>query len=340
MKRLKPFIALLSFLFVIVLLIPTVVVIPFGEKASVKLAEKQSVPAVKTQVKSEGPAVEVAVYRSKEKKVEHVPLEEYVVGVVAAEMPAEFELEALKAQALTARTYIVKQMLHDQPINLPDGANVTDTVMHQVYYSNEELRRLWGPDYDWKMKKITEAVRTTQGQILVYNNNPIEAAFFSTSNGYTENSEAYWENAFPYLQSVESPWDKQSPKFYDQKVMTVSEFEQKLGIQLPKDGSMGVILSRTPGKRIGVVKIGGKQFKGREIREKLELKSTDFTWMRKGNEIIITTKGYGHGVGMSQYGANGMAKEGKTYDQIVKHYYKGVEISSATAYLTKLTAKK
>jgi stage II sporulation protein D len=344
MKRVKPFIVLVAFLFVIVLLIPTLLVVPFSEKVDGKLSEgiqqQPSSSSVETNGKNGGPAVEVAVYRSKEKKIEHIPLEQYVIGVVAAEMPAEFELEALKAQALTARTYIVKQMINDQPISMPKGANVTDTIMHQVYYSDEELKRLWGTDYSWKIKKITEAVQSTRGQILTYNNVPIEASFFSTSNGFTENSEAYWENAFPYLKSVASPWDKESPKFYDRKVMSVAEFEKKLGVTLPKDGSVGVVLSRTPGKRVETVEINGKKLKGREVREKLDLKSTDFTWMRKGDEIVITTKGYGHGVGMSQYGANGMAQEGKTYDQIVKYYYQGVNITSATAFLNKLTAKK
>lgn len=339
MKRVKLLIALASLLLIVVLLIPTLLVIPFSDKADGALAEElQKQPLVQT--KSAGPDVEVAVYRSKEKRIEHIPLEEYVVGVVAAEMPADFELEALKAQALTARTYIVKQMLNDQPIQLPKGANVTDTIMHQVYYSNDELKQLWGADYDWKMKRITEAVQATQGQIVTYNNIPIEASFFSTSNGFTENSEAYWENDFPYLKSVASPWDQKSPKFYHRTVMSVAEFEQKLGVTLPKDGSVGVVISRTPGKRVDVVEINGKRFKGREVREKLDLKSTDFTWVRKGNDIIITTKGYGHGVGMSQYGANFLAKQGKTYDKIVKYYYRGVTISSATAFLNKLTAKK
>ncbi|BDG49090.1 stage II sporulation protein D [Parageobacillus sp. KH3-4] len=342
MKRIKPLIVLLSFLFVVVLLIPTVLVVPFNDREMGNLAEelRERGAAQSAKAKENGPDVEVAVYRSKERRIERIPLEQYVVGVVAAEMPAEFELEALKAQALTARTYIVKQLLNDQPISLPKGANVTDTVMHQVYYSDDELKRLWGSDYEWKIKKITEAVQATRGQILTYGNRPIEASFFSTSNGFTENSEAYWENEFPYLKSVASPWDEQSPKFYHRKVMSVAEFERKLGVNLPKDGSVGIVLSRTPGKRVDVVEINGKKIKGREVREKLGLTSTDFTWVRKGDEIVITTKGYGHGVGMSQYGANFMAKQGKTYDQIVKYYYRGVDISSATAFLNQLTVKK
>ncbi|MGX1901363.1 stage II sporulation protein D [Thermolongibacillus altinsuensis] len=332
MKRIKPWIAVNFFLFTLILLIPTLLVWPFHDKKEKTLQAETH--AVKVQERDE-PAVEVAVYRSKEKKIERIPLEEYVVGVVAAEMPAEFELEALKAQALTARTYIVKQLLNDQPIQLPKGANVTDTVMHQVYYSKEELKQMWGISYDWKIKKITEAVEATRGQILMYNNEPIEASFFSTSNGYTENSEAYWKNAFPYLKSVASPWDEKSPKFYDQTTMSVAEFERRLGVKLPTDGSVGKIIARTPGKRIDTVEINGKRLKGREIREKLELKSTDFTWARKGNRIVITTKGYGHGVGMSQYGANFLAKEGKTYEQIVKYYYQGVEIRGLSLVASK-----
>jgi stage II sporulation protein D len=338
----KPIFVLVSALFVITLMIPTLLVLPFSQKANGELAEelqtKQNKP--QEQLHHSGPAVEVAVYRSKEKKIEQIPLEEYVVGVVAAEMPADFELEAIKAQALTARTYIVKQMLENKEISLPEGANVTDTVLHQVYKNRDELKQIWGPDYNWKIKKIIQAVNETQGQIITYDNKPIEASFFSTSNGYTENSEAYWKKAIPYLKSVESPWDQSSPKFYDQKVVSVQEFEQKLGVQLPKDNKIGKIISRTPGNRVDTVVINGKKLKGRIIREKLDLKSTDFTWVRKGDQIVITTKGYGHGVGLSQYGANGMAQEGKNYKEIVTYYYKGVQITNAEAFLSKLTAKK
>ncbi|WP_334110123.1 stage II sporulation protein D, partial [Anoxybacillus sp.] len=168
-----------------------------------------------------------------------------------------------------------------------------------------------------------------------YNNEPIEAAFFSTSNGYTENSEAYWQNAFPYLTSVESPWDEQSPKFYEQVTFSVREFEQRLGVTLPKDGSVGKVIARTPGKRVALVDINGKQLTGREVREKLQLKSTDFTWTRQGHNIVITTKGYGHGVGMSQYGANFLAKQGKTYKDIVTYYYQGVRIQDVSLVASK-----
>lgn len=339
MKPLKPIIALASILFVVILLIPTMLVIPFSEKGEGHLAEDHTSQPEKTQIAS-GQAVEVAVYRTNAQKIENVPLEEYVVGVLASEMPAKFEMEALKAQALAARTYIVKQMMSEQKLGVPEGAVVTDTVNHQVYKSKGDLKKLWGKDYDWKIQKITEAVAATQGKILTYDGSPITASFFSTSNGFTENSEDYWANPIPYLKSVESPWDVNTEKFADQKTMTVVEFQEKLGVQIGNGSTIGKITARTKSKRVATVDIGGKSFSGREIREKLDLKSTDFEIQRKGNHIVINTEGYGHGIGMSQYGANGMALEGKTYEEILNHYYQGIQISQAQDFLTKLTVKK
>lgn len=337
--KFKSLIVLVTALIFVTLLIPTILVLPFkDEKASGKLTEAGKKHTAKNNTEA---AVEVAVYRTTKEEIETIPLETYVVGVVASEMPAEFELEALKAQALAARTYIVKQMLTDEKLGLPEGAMVTDTELHQVFKNNEELRNLWGKDYQWKIDKVTEAVKATEGQILTYHGEPITAQFFSTSNGYTENSESYWSNSFPYLTSVQSPWDKNSPKFYGKKIFAVTEFEQLLGISLTqKDGEIGQIIERTPGRRIGKVKIAGKTFTGREVREKLQLQSADFRWTRTGDYVVVETKGYGHGVGMSQYGANGMAIEGKKYEDIVKYYYKGIEVSTSDSILSKLMVKK
>lgn len=342
MIKVKPLFALAAILFAITLIVPALLVMPFMEgKASGKLAEELKADNTSgVVVPTEDSAVDVAVYRTSLKRIEKLPMEQYLIGVVAAEMPADFEMEALKAQALTARTYIVKQMLSEENLGLPKGAQVTDTEIHQVYKSDEELKRDWGMDYSWKLKKITEAVRATSGQILTYHNQAITATFFSTSNGFTENSEDYWSNAFPYLRSVDSHWDKNSPKFQSQKVLAVNDFEDLLGIKLKDGKAIGKIIERTAGKRVGKVDFSGHVLTGKEIREKLDLRSSDFTWERIGNKILISTKGYGHGVGMSQYGANGMATEGKTYEDIVKHYYKGVEISDAKNMLATITARK
>ncbi len=273
----------------------------------------------------------VPVFRTKTSEVENVFFEDYIIGVVASEMPASFALEALKAQALVARTYIIHHILN--PVEAPKEGIVEDTVTHQVFHNEQELRALWGSDYDWKIKKITEAVQATRGQVITYDGKPISASFFSTSNGYTENSEDYWISKLPYLRSVESPWDTVSPRFEDEKIISVTEFEASLGVKLGPN-EVGEIIARTEGGRVASVNVGGKTFRGRDIRDKLTLSSSDFTWKRNGNSITIQTKGWGHGVGMSQYGANGMALEGKTYDKIIKHFYQGVEISPIDSYIS------
>jgi stage II sporulation protein D len=337
MTHLKPVLIVFSIFICIIFIVPTLLVLPFSsDKEKTNLNEKlEGAPGIEELADS----VEVAVYRSGKKVIEKLPLEQYVVGVVAGEMPADFEKEALKAQALAARTFIVnKMMIEDSTV--PEGADVTDTISHQVFKNPSELTVLWGPEAEWKLEKITEAVLETKGQVLTFNGKPITAAFFSTSNGYTENSEAYWPNEIPYLRSVKSPWDEKSPKFTDQKIIPITEFEQKLGVKLSKDGSVGTITSRTEGKRVANVDINGKSFTGREIRDLLGLRSSDFSWYLKDNHIVISTKGYGHGVGMSQYGANGMAKEGKDYKEIVTHYYKGVDITTSDKLLQKVTAQR
>lgn len=345
MKKFKPLIVLLSLLFAVTLIIPAILVLPFSEgKVSGKLGENLS----QTPKKSEAPTattadagVEVAVYRFSKSQIEQVPLEDYLVGVVASEMPADFNAEALKAQALTARTYIIKQLMSKQNhLGLPKGAQVGDSTMDQVYSGDDQLRKEWGADYSWKRKKVLDAVRATSGQILTYNGEPIQATFFSTSNGYTENSEDYWPSKLPYLRSVTSPWDKNSPKFNSQQIFTVRDFEGKLGVRLGNGSTVGEITARTVGKRVGKVTFGTKTLTGKDIREKLGLKSSDFSWVRKGDNIVINTRGYGHGVGMSQYGANGMAAEGKTYKDIVAHYYTDVAITSTDNMLAMITAKK
>ncbi|APH03407.1 stage II sporulation protein D [Bacillus weihaiensis] len=338
MNSIKPVFTVLAGLFFIILLIPTLLVTPFMDQSKGKLGEELTVAKKEVPVLAESP-VDIPVYRSQLKEIENIPLEEYVVGVVASEMPADFELEALKAQALAARTYITKQMMNEKALSAPEGSIVTDTQIHQVYKNVEELKKIWGKEYEEKINKITEAVAATQGQILTYDNKPIDALFFSTSNGFTENSEAYWKEEIPYLRSVESTWDEESPKFYDQKIISVQEFEKKLGVSI-EEGTVGKITELTPGKRVAKVEIGGKTFTGKDIREKLELKSSDFTWELKGDSIVIETEGYGHGVGMSQYGANFMAVDGKNYEEIVSYYYKGTEVGAAEPFLSKYTVKK
>lgn len=341
MELKKPIFIFVSLLVLLVIVVPSLLVLPYHAETKQPATGKEidsTAASASNVLPTVTSNVEVAVYRSKQKTVEHVPLEDYVVGVVAAEMPSDFEMEALKAQALTARTFVVKRMINGAV--LPNKADVTDTVDTQVYFSLADLKKQWGQSYDAKIERIQKAVRATAGQVLTFDGQPITASFFSTSNGYTENSEDYWGNPTPYLKSVDSPWDKNTPKFLGEQKINVADFEKKLGVKVLANGKVGNITERTSGQRVKTVSFNGKQLSGREVREKLGLRSSDFTWKQEGSQIVVTTKGYGHGVGMSQYGANGMAKEGKSYKDIVQHYYKGIEIKGVNEYEQKLTAKK
>ncbi|MFC7062237.1 stage II sporulation protein D [Halobacillus seohaensis] len=312
-----------------ILIIPALIVVPFiGKNDTSTVSETNpNQPVSDTEIPASLSPFSINVMRTTSEKIENVPLEDYVARVVASEMPANFEIEALKAQALAARTYITQQLTEGTPYS--EQADVSDTTQHQVYKNDDELREQWKDHYNQNIGRINQAVKETAGEIITYEEEPITAAFFSTSNGYTENSEDYWENEIPYLKSVESPWDEDSPKFFDQKIVTLSSLEAALNVNI-EPGLKNFNLAKTPGGRVAELSVGDKKFTGREIREKLELQSSDFTIEQKEQHIIFTTRGYGHGVGMSQYGANGMAENGKTYKEIIQHYYQNTEITPVT----------
>ncbi|ANE46681.1 hypothetical protein SY83_10815 [Paenibacillus swuensis] len=276
----------------------------------------------------------VPVYLTEQKKIAELPLETYIEGVVAAEMPVAFEMEALKAQAIAARTYIVRRVRAGDHSGVPvKEAIVTDKVNHQAYKTDEDLRRQWGLAYERNQEKIRQAVEETAGEIILYKGQPIHALYFSTSNGYTENAEDYWGAPVAYLKSVPSPWDTAiSPKYKETVVMDYRTFLRKLGIgnvsALSTKSPFIRVLERTEGRRIAKIRIGSQILTGKEVREKLDLRSSQFIWTIKGTQIEITTFGYGHGVGMSQWGANGLAKMGKSANEILTTYYSGVEIRS------------
>ncbi|NGQ95579.1 stage II sporulation protein D [Brevibacillus sp. SYP-B805] len=326
MKRYLTVLLFVLPLFLVV--VPAALVVYFsphdgGEKKPLGQGESQGSQARQMTVK---------VYRTQKQVIESIPLEQYVEGVVAAEMPAEFELEALKAQALAARTYIIKRLRDGRFDDVPQGAQVLDTVKHQAYLDEQQRRERWGEDFDWKNSKIHQAVSATAGIVLTYQGEPIDATFFSTSNGFTENANEYWEKSIPYLRSVASPWDVESPRFEEQVSMPVEQLEQKLGVRLDAQamskGAWYQVLDKTTGNRIGRIRIGSKEFTGKEVRERLGLNSSAFTMRLSQHQVIITTFGYGHGVGMSQWGANGMAKSGKKAEQIVKYFYQGISLQN------------
>ena len=264
----------------------------------------------------------IRVLRSKTQTIEKVPFEEYIVGVLAGEMPIYFEEEALKAQAVASRSYALKRIEYNKNQNY----DVVDSTNNQVYLDNDYLKKAWGTNYTKNINKIRKAVNATSCEYLDYNGTIVDALFFSTSTGKTESVAEVFNISLPYLKSVSSTWDeKVSPVFNDYYTFTLDNFYQKLGLNYNENLNIEVIETTSAG-RIKKIKINNVEFTGNKISTTFNLRSTSFTIDKEGNKINITTTGYGHGVGMSQYGAQGMANEGYKYDEILKHYYSGVKI--------------
>ena len=268
------------------------------------------------------PAVQeqqVTVHRSNGSVIT-LSMTDYLIGVVGAEMPASFPLEALKAQAVVARTYALKRISNSQKL--------TDTVSTQAYKDNNQLKAMWQGNFDTYYNKIKLAVTSTNNMTIKYNGTYIDAVYHSTSNGRTEDAAHVWGNSVPYLKSVESSWDRNASSYLRTEEKELSVLLTLLGIDLSDESSIE-ILSRNNSGRVSSVKIGNKNYSGVELRNLLGLRSADFDLEVQNNKVIITTRGYGHGVGMSQYGAKGMAENGYNYQQILRHYYQGISLSNA-----------
>jgi len=264
----------------------------------------------------------IRVKRNGTGTIEVMPLEEYIVGVLAGEMPIYFEKEAFKSQAVASRSYALKRIEY----NKDNEYDVVDTVMNQVYLDNNYLKDAWGINYTENINKLRNVVNETLDEVIYYNNEIIDAMFFSTSNGYTEDVSNIFDYNLPYLKSVDSFWDKDtSSAFKASKSISLEDFYKKLGLSYSND-LLIVVLERSPTNRILKLKINNKEFLAKDVYNKLGLKSYDFEIKKDGNNVIINTCGYGHGVGLSQYGALGMAKEGYNYIEILKYYYTGVVI--------------
>lgn len=279
----------------------------------------------------------VRVYLHQENRVAYMQLEDYLVGVVGAEMPAEFPLDALKAQAVAARTYVVKRISAggvDNPIHA--GADVCDDHRHgQAWLSREELKKRWGTvryySYYYKVKR---AVDETRGQVLTYQGELIDAAYHASCGGRTENAEDVWKYQAPYLKSVLCPYDS-DPNPVQTASFSFEQVDQALGTSLAAVPAGGrekpardfKLVEKTAAGRPKILQIGSRQFPAVAVRDLLGLRSTRFTWDIEGETVTFTTTGYGHGVGLCQYGARGMAEHGYNYRIILGHYYSGAEIT-------------
>ncbi|MCI8574920.1 MAG: stage II sporulation protein D [Bacilli bacterium] len=275
---------------------------------------------IKNEPKEESQEKIIRVYDPTTTKIENMNLEDYIIGVVAAEMPASFEIEALKAQAIAARTFATYKMEHRS-----ESYDIIIGVADQAYNTPEQMQNKWGADYEKNYDKIKTAVQETKGDIMTYQGQTIESFYFSMSNGQTENCELVFQEALPYLTSVDSNWDNESLQNYEvTKEFSKQDFCNLLNISCEEINISDI--NRTSTGRINTLRINGNLMKGTDVRKKLSLRSTDFD-ITIENSVKITTRGSGHGVGMSQYGANGMAKEGKTYQEILTHYYQNIEFS-------------
>lgn len=260
---------------------------------------------------------EITVYRSNGSVI-NLNMTDYLIGVVSSEMPASFNLEALKAQSVLARTYALKAK--------QTGKKLTDTVSTQSYIDMDQMKNKWGNSFNTYYNKIKNAVENTNGEYLSYNGNYIEALYHSTNNGKTESSLDVFGNYYPYLISVSSEYDKNASSYLRTINMPLDTISNKLGLSLNNDSVIN-ILSYTDGGNIKEININGNNFSGKKVRELLGLRSADFDISISDNNANITTRGYGHGVGMSQYGANGMANAGYGYKDILSHYYPGTTLT-------------
>lgn len=267
--------------------------------------------AKKEEVKEE---IKLALKDTLTGEIKNIELEDYIVGVVAGEMPASFNEEALKAQAIASRTYAMYKMKNS------NGTYdlVTDKT-NQVYITEDKMKSLWQENFDYYFEKIKRAVYDTKDLIMTYNGDIILSLYFARSNGKTEDAILVFGSNEEYLKSVESPEESLTSEV----TISKDEFCNKLNISCDAINISNVLKSSSG--RINSLNINGKTFKGTEIRTLFDLKSTDFD-ISIGSEIKFVTKGYGHGVGMSQYGANKLAQNGKNYEEILKHYYQNINI--------------
>lgn len=284
----------------------------------------------------------VRLYNHADGKTYRLPLEEYLVGVVAAEMPAAFPPDALKAQAVAARTYIVKRLAAggiENPAH--PGADICNDGRHgQAWVSREELKKRWGAvEYYRYYYKVKKAVDETRGQVITYKDELIDPVYHASCGGKgTENSGDVWQANLPYLRAVPCPYCA-DPEPVRRFSFSLAEAGRALDADLAGRASVAPRSAADPALTIGIVdktatgrpktmRVGDNIIPALAVRERLGLRSTDFTWQVEGGNITFTTTGYGHAVGMCQYGAKGMAEHGYGYRTIIGHYYSGAEITS------------
>ena len=322
----KNYLILILFCAISILLVPIITV--NTNKDGKAVASADAVTSNTTTKESEQNQATISVFRSVESKTEEITLFEYVCGSVAAEMPLAYNEEAIKAQAVACYTNAIRQKSLEGNKN---GDISDDTSVHQGYIDEDQRKEKWGDSFQKYEKKLQTAVKAVEGEALYYGGKPCIAAFCAISNGKTEDAQSIWGTAVPYLVSVDSEGDKLSPTYASTVSFTKDEFIKIIGeqgvstksidlltaIKITKKSDTGTVLKAT---------IGDKSFTGEEIRKMFSLRSPTFTVKATKNAVTFSVSGYGHGIGMSQYGANYLAENGYNYKEILEHYYTGVEI--------------
>jgi stage II sporulation protein D len=267
-------------------------------------------------------------------QVQEMTMAEYLPGVVRGEMPATFEEEALKAQAVAERTYILYEQRGGAKAAHPDADVCMDSHCCSAYVSAEKAAEKWGDQAAENEARIQQAVHDTDGYVALYDNVPILAVFHSSSAGKTESSGDVWSRDLPYLAPVDSPESADNvPNYYSTTTITAEEFRTKFLAAHPEavfsadTGSWITGLTKNSSDRVSAVTVGGVTVDGVEIRTLYALRSASFTVETSGGSVVFHVTGYGHGVGMSQYGANTMAAAGATWQEILQRYYTGITLT-------------
>ena len=299
--------------------------------------QQEEVQTMDQEVENEKPddaeAVWLNVYIAQEKKLARMTLQGYVCGVVAQEMPAAYHLEALKAQAVAARTRAVAQMLEGGCSRYPGADICTDSAHCQGYATLAHCKEKWGESYSLYRDRILTAERETRGEIITFEGKPITVFYHAISGGSTEDAHTVFSQELPYLLSVKSPGEEKTRGFEQEVILSYEEAARKLSQYTSKEitaqevrRSLSIV-SYTPSGRVEQIQVGEHQMAATVLREILNLRSTRFSISMDEDGIHFHQQGYGHGVGMSQAGANAMASDGKTYHEILLHYYTGVELT-------------
>lgn len=313
----------------IVMLLAPLAAIPLGKPTDAHTTEAEEETQADTTVPTVAEPEDedtISVFMTDNSKAETLKMRDYIIGTVSAEVPASYDTEAIKAQALAAVTFAEYRKSLGGDANI-GGADISDdSSMHQGYITKEEMEEKWGEAFDAYYEKIAEAVDEVLGEVITYDEKPIMAAYHAISSGQTESAEVMWGDDIPYLQSVDSEWDEDSTRFSSEVIFSSQELAEIVGgdsseysqVKIKSTSDVGTVLE---------IEIFGVSMTGMEARKLLGLRSPVFDVSYEDGEYVFSVKGYGHGVGMSQNGANCMAQDGCTYKEIISHYYKGTEIT-------------